>query len=234
VDKPIASLFDLPKNKNSKTKTEILFIERCLALLKPGGRLGIVLPEGIFNNPSLSYVREFCENRAFVRAVVSLPQETFFSSGAAVKASLLFLQKFTEEEQADFDAMHRKANAEVTARYAEAIETKTAGLETAIAKATEAQGTGKRKALLKELADYKKQMAETVATETRTLLKKLFPYPIFLYAAEKVGITATGDADQNELFPNNRQPPGLSKTCLDLYQEFRHNPRGFFLTDIAQ
>jgi type I restriction enzyme M protein len=63
VGKPIASLFELPKNAGSKTKTEILFIERCLALLRPGGRLGIVLPEGIFNNPSLAYVREFCENR---------------------------------------------------------------------------------------------------------------------------------------------------------------------------
>ena len=66
-----------------KVKTEILFIERCLALLKPGGRMGIVLPEGIFNNPSLAYVREFCEDRARVLAVVSLPQETFYSSGAA-------------------------------------------------------------------------------------------------------------------------------------------------------
>ena len=112
--KPIASLFELPKGngtekadkraKSAKIKTEILFIERCLALLKPGGRLGIVLPEGIFNNPSLAYVREFCEDRAFIRAVVSLPQETFFSSGASVKASLLFLQKFTDKEQADFDA----------------------------------------------------------------------------------------------------------------------------------
>ena len=40
------------KGKWGKVKTEILFIERCLALLKPGGRMGIVLPEGIFNNPS--------------------------------------------------------------------------------------------------------------------------------------------------------------------------------------
>jgi type I restriction enzyme M protein len=76
VGKPIASLFELPKGEKSKIKTEILFLERCLGLLKPGGRLGIVLPEGIFNNPSLTYVREFCENRAFIRAVVSLPQET--------------------------------------------------------------------------------------------------------------------------------------------------------------
>jgi type I restriction enzyme M protein len=119
VGKPIASLFELPKGngtekerdkraKSAKIKTEILFIERCLSLLKQGGQLGIVLPEGIFNNPSLAYVREFCENRAFIRAVVSLPQETFFSSGASVKASLLFLQKFTEKEQADFDAKRPK------------------------------------------------------------------------------------------------------------------------------
>jgi len=86
--KPIASLFILPKAKGKgtlrKIKTEILFIERCLELLKPGGRLGIVLPEGVFNNPSLAYVREFCEDRAFICAVISLPQETFFSSGASV------------------------------------------------------------------------------------------------------------------------------------------------------
>ncbi len=82
--KPIASLFELPKGRGNgdqggnragkaKIKTEILFIERCLELLKPGGRLGIVLPEGVFNNPSLAYVREFCEDRAYIRAVVSLP-----------------------------------------------------------------------------------------------------------------------------------------------------------------
>ena len=102
-DKPIASLFELPKAKGNNTlgkiKTELLFIERCLDLLKPGGRLGIVLPESVFNNPSLAYVREFCENRAFIRAVVSLPQETFVSSGASVKASLLFMQKFTKRNR---------------------------------------------------------------------------------------------------------------------------------------
>jgi len=128
IGKSIASLFELPKGQgtkkaqdkrleSAKIKTEILFIERCLSLLKPGGRLGIVLPEGIFNNPSLAYVREFCENRAFIRAVVSLPQETFFSSGASVKASLLFMQKFTEKEQAEFDAKQAQALAEVTVNY---------------------------------------------------------------------------------------------------------------------
>ncbi len=45
---PIASLFDMGGGGKGKVKTEVLFIERCLSLLKPGGRLGIVLPEGIF------------------------------------------------------------------------------------------------------------------------------------------------------------------------------------------
>lgn len=232
VNKPIVSLFELPKGEKSKIKTEILFIERCLSLLKPGGRLGIVLPEGIFNNPSLAYVREFCENRAFVRAVVSLPQETFFSSGAAVKASLLFLQKFTAKEQADFDAKEAKARKEVEARHAVAKETKRR--EGAIAAAKESGTSDQRRTLQRELTDYLKRIAETIATETRALLKEQFPYPIFLYEAEKVGINAVGDADQNELFPNDNQPRGLRKTCLEHYREFRRDPTGFFLTEASK
>ena len=135
--------------KSAKIKTEILFIERCLSLLKPGGRLGIVLPEGVFNNPSLAYVREFCENRAFIRAVVSLPQEAFFSSGASVKASLLFMQKFTEPEQADFDAKQAEAGAEVKARYADAMAAETARIETAIAAAKEARDAEQTKGAAK-------------------------------------------------------------------------------------
>ena len=118
--KPIASLFELPKDSKGrigKIKTEILFIERCLSLLKPGGRMGIVLPEGIFNNPSLAYVREFCEDRAYIRAVVSLPQETFFSIGASVKASLLFMQKFTEKEKAEFEKKREIAELDTRARH---------------------------------------------------------------------------------------------------------------------
>ena len=232
VNKPIASLFELPKGEKSKVKTEILFIERCLALLKPGGRLGIVLPEGIFNNPSLTYVREFCENRAFIRAVVSLPQETFLSSGASVKASLLFVQKFTAEEQAEFDAKQANAIREVHAKYASAIAAEKKRLEAALAAIKEKGRTEQRKALQKELSDYQKHMAEIIATETRALLKERFPYSIFVYDAEKVGITATGDEDQNELcrFPKDNLPAGITKTCLELYQEFRHNPQLFFPT----
>lgn len=228
--KPIASLFELPKGADSKIKTEILFIERCLALLKPGGRLGIVLPEGVFNNPSLARVREFCEDRAFIRAVVSLPQETFFSSGASVKASLLFLQKFTTAEHKRYENEHEKAQTEIDARYAPEIGAETKRLNAEIEAAKQARDADKRKAAQRVLAEYLKTMDAKKKVEARALLKERFDYPIFMYEAEKVGITATGEADQNELYPNEKTPPGLEKTCVELYREFEQDPNRFFVS----
>ena len=54
-----------------------------------------------------------------------------------------------------------------------------------------------------------RELEAIIAQEARGLLKERFDYPIFMYEAEKVGISATGEADQNELYPNDRQPPGL-------------------------
>ena len=83
----------------------VLFIDRCLQLLKPGGRLLIVVPDGILCNSGDRYVREYIMGRkdestsrfvggkAVVRAVVSLPQVTFRLSGAGAKTSFLYLQK---------------------------------------------------------------------------------------------------------------------------------------------
>ena len=226
INKPIASLFDLPKSDKSKIKTEILFIERCLDLLKPGCRMGIVLPEGVYNNPSLAYVRQFVEDRAYIKAVVSLPQETFISSGASVKASLLFLRKYTDEEKERFDQTYATAKAEINAKYADEIAKETQRLEDAIAVAKENKDAEKRKALQKELKDYLKQMEGKKAAESRQLLKERFDYPIFMYEAEKVGLSATGDEDQNELYPNANQPEGLEKTCVEWYREFLADPEG--------
>jgi type I restriction enzyme M protein len=227
INRPIASLFDLPKSDKSKMKTEILFIERCLDLLKPGGRMGIVLPEGVYNNPSLAYVRQFVEDRAYIRAVVSLPQETFISSGASVKASLLFLQKYTSEEKEQFDKTYADATAEIEAKHAVEIATETRRLEAAIEKAKENKDAESRKLLQKELKNYLKQMGEKKASESRQLLKERFDYPIFMYESEKVGISATGEEDQNELYPNSNQPKGIKKTCLEWYRDFLADPEAF-------
>jgi type I restriction enzyme M protein len=236
-DKPIASLFQLPKVKGNgplgKIKTELLFIERCLDLLKPGGRLGIVLPESVFNNPSLAYVREFCENRAFIRAVVSLPQDTFVSSGASVKASLLFMQKFSREEQTDFEAKMVAAGEETREKYAPEIAKRTKDLEDAIEEAKKKRDTDRRKSLQKELHDYRRDIEERIKGEARALLKERFPYPIFLYEADHVGITATGETDRvsNELVPNEYKPADIEQTTLELYRAFRVDPRPFLLAE---
>ncbi|HKZ86560.1 MAG TPA: N-6 DNA methylase [Anaerolineae bacterium] len=233
-DKPIASLYELPKRDQSKVKTEILFIERCLKLLKPGGRMGIVLPEGVFNNPSLAYVREFCEDRAFIRAVVSLPQETFYSSGATVKASLLFLQKFTDAEQIEYGNLREQARAEIDVRYAPEIGTETKRLNAEIEAAKQARDAEGRKAAQKALADYLKAMEAQKRAEARALLKERFAYPVFMYEAEYVGIASTGEPDYNELYPNDDLPPGVAKTCLELYREFRRNPEAFVHQEVAK
>ena len=79
------------------------------------------------------------------------------------------------------------------------------------------------------MAEYQRLMVDRIAAETRALLKQRFLYPIFLYEADKVEITATGDVDQNELVPNDNQPRDISKTCLELYREFRSDPKRFLV-----
>lgn len=69
---------------------EILFIERCLNLLKPGGRFAIVLPDGILTNSSLRYVRDFISDECDVIACVSLPDGTFKQAGVNPKTSVVF------------------------------------------------------------------------------------------------------------------------------------------------
>lgn len=113
---PILDLFEIGKGKNNRP-TELIFVERCLNLLKPGGRMGIVLPDGNLNNPSLAWLRRWVEGKAKLLAVVSLPEETFRSSNATVKASLVFLRKFTEEESAQWEAVWAQAHAELDARF---------------------------------------------------------------------------------------------------------------------
>ena len=88
--------YDLGLN-NGKVRaaqnTEVLFIERCSHYLKIGGRMAIVLPDGILTNATLQYVRDFIMKNFIINAIVSIPQTAFSHYGAGVKCSLLFLTK---------------------------------------------------------------------------------------------------------------------------------------------
>jgi len=84
----------------NKQPPQILFIERCLQLLRPGGRMGIVLPDGILGNITDGYIRKFILDKAKILAVVDMPSETFQPS-TGTKTSLIFLQKKKENEEID-------------------------------------------------------------------------------------------------------------------------------------
>jgi len=86
----------------SERPPQILFIERCLDLLKEGGRLAIVLPDGILGNVNDGYIRQFILSKAKIFAIVDLPTETFKlpnSRGTSTKTSVLFLKKLRKEEK---------------------------------------------------------------------------------------------------------------------------------------
>lgn len=200
IGKPIASLFALKENLQSD-KTEHLFINRCLDLLKPSGRMGIVLPEGVFNTPNAEYVRKFVEGKAFLRAVISLPNETFLSSKASVKCSILFLQKFSESEQAKWDGLLQSHRQNLEQEYKNELD-----LLNEIISYRKQKGekiakysTDDKKRAKKE----QKELTERIEKEALSKTKIDFDYPIFMAEPEFVGITSTGETGDN--VPNDLQ-----------------------------
>ena len=82
----------------SKVGRDILFIERNLDFLKPGGRMAIVLPQGRFNNTSDKYVRDFIAEHARILAIVGLHDNTF-KPHTGTKTSVLFVQKWNNDAE---------------------------------------------------------------------------------------------------------------------------------------
>ena len=79
---------------------EILFIQRAVEWLREGGRMGIVLPDGILGNPGDEPIRRWILEHCWVLASVDLPVETFIvEANVNILTSLLFLKKKTREER---------------------------------------------------------------------------------------------------------------------------------------
>lgn len=95
VEQEIASQYHLSKYSDAP---EVLFIEACYNFLKPGGKMAIVLPDGILGNPNNLPVREWILDKYKILASVDLAVEAFLPQ-VGVQASLLFLQKKTEVER---------------------------------------------------------------------------------------------------------------------------------------
>jgi type I restriction enzyme M protein len=98
------------KDKVPKEDRDVLFIERVLKMLKPGGRAAIVLPQGKFNNSSLAFIREWILKKARLLAVVGLHPNTF-KPHTGTKTSVLFFQKYTEEALAKIETVKQEVAA---------------------------------------------------------------------------------------------------------------------------
>lgn len=172
--------------------TEVLFIERCMKLLCPGGRMGIVLPEGVLNNVNLQKVRDYFESKAKIVFITSIPQDVFMASGATVKPSLLFFKKFTNEEVKQWETIEANATAHVNKKYAAQINPLKEKLSM---RGNDAPSKEEKKELTTKLSKLEQQIKD----EIRSIIKEKFDYQIPIAEVEKAGITTTGAPCENEL-----------------------------------
>ena len=195
INQPILDLFQIGKFSGL---TEVLFIERCLNLLKPGGRMGIVLPEGVLNNTNLQKVRDFVESKAKILLIVSIPQDVFMAAGATVKPSLLFFKKFTEDEAEEYNRICIQVSHEVEAKYDEEMT----DIDVKLAKRGKKALTKDEK---KSLRSRKKELTVLIENEIKALVKERFDYVIPIAEIQKAGISTTGAKIENELEPLEKE-----------------------------
>ncbi|OGK56464.1 hypothetical protein A3H83_01565 [Candidatus Roizmanbacteria bacterium RIFCSPLOWO2_02_FULL_39_8] len=106
-DQGLLRQYELARKDGGKLRNNverhILFIERTLDMLRPGGRMAIVLPQGVLNGAQLEYVRDFLFEKARILAVVGMHGNTF-KPHAGVKTSIVFMQKWGNgnEPQKDY------------------------------------------------------------------------------------------------------------------------------------
>lgn len=184
AQKIVLSRFDLGK---ASSLTEVLFMERCLKLLKKGGRMGIVLPEGVLNNSNLQKVRDYFESKAKILLITSIPSDVFIASGATIKPSLLFFKRFTEEEEKQYAEIRAKVRKEIEEKYSDEI-----------VEAKEQHAKNKRE-LIKALKEISKKIEKEFETAGKNKIKELFDYEIPIVEVEKAGITTTGAKCENQL-----------------------------------
>jgi len=100
-ERDILMLYNLAEKNGrwiNKIDRHILFLERCLQFIGPGGRMAIVLPQGLLNNTNAEYIRRFVIDEARILAVVGLHGNAF-KPHTGTKTSVLFLRKYTNEEK---------------------------------------------------------------------------------------------------------------------------------------
>lgn len=187
-NKTVLSLFDEIGKMSSLT--EVLFMDRCLKLLKKGGRMGMVLPEGVLNTSNLQKVRDYFESKAKIILICSIPQDVFIAAGAMVKPSLVFFKRFTEQEELEYNTVTKKAQEEIRAIYNDEI----VGLNRELEILDKSEKSRK-----KEIGKRLTEIEKAIIDEAKPKIKVYFNYEIPIAKVDMAGITTTGGKCDNEL-----------------------------------
>lgn len=129
-ERDILRLYNLAEKNGklvNKIGRHILFLDRSLQFVSPGGRMAIVLPQGLLNNTNAEYIRRFVIDEARILAVVGLHGNTF-KPHTGTKTSVLFLQKCTEKEKQEIQKLKAKYEGEWV-KYLEVLQKKYGSIE---------------------------------------------------------------------------------------------------------
>lgn len=190
------SILDLYDTGKMSGLTEVLFMERCLRLLKKGGRMGMVLPEGVLNTSNLAKVREYFEGRAKIILICSIPQDVFIAAGATVKPSLVFFKRFTEEEEKLYAKCVEQARNEKRAEKQAKIDELNSEKEKLVDSKNRED-----KARIREIQKSLELIEKQIIAEAKPRIKELFDYEIPIAMVNDAGITTTGAASENNELP---------------------------------
>lgn len=210
IGKSLLSLYDVGSMSGL---TEVLFMERCLRLLKKGGRMGMVLPEGVLNTSNLQKIREYFEGKAKIILICSIPQDVFIAAGATVKPSLVFFKRFTEEEELQYLGAKTKAEKEIRQKYIDQIK----ALQDKIAE--EKSKKLKVKAVIAAAEKELRELEKAIIEEAKPLTKEYFDYEIPIAMVEDAGITSTGAISIDNQLPQLQREYAQYKATHELWVE---------------
>ncbi len=212
------SILDIYDLGSSSGLTEVLFMERNLKLLKPWGRMAVVLPEWVLNSSNLQKVRDYFMGRAKILFITSIPQDVFVASGATVKCSLVFLKRLTtHEEQVYLDTQTKTYNKlgltvkeisymnrinrqdSVDRSQYKLIINLEQQYNQKLEEAKKAKNTELAKELKKQFNDEIKIIKSDLQWQFFEYLKAQLNYQVAIVEVEKAGISTTGGVIDNDL-----------------------------------
>ena len=209
IGKSLLSLYDVGEMSGL---TEVLFMERCLKLLKKGGRMGMVLPEGVLNTSNLQKVREYFEGKAKIILICSIPQDVFIAAGATVKPSLVFFKRFTEDEEVKYAEVTKRAREEIRATYNDDLVSINGELKLLNERLIDKDSVKSEiRAEIKKNNLRLKQIEASIIEKAKPLIKEYFDYEIPIAMIEDAGITSTGAVSQGNQLPQ----------LLEEYEKYR-------------